>query len=146
MLIVMGGFFFLISDMLYSIPPEADAPPPSFFFGIIAFVLVFNVLLTIPALVAGYGLLKKKTWGRVAGIVAAVCAAMSFPFGTALCVYALWFFFGEAGKAMPCELAGSSPRGTLTGHDEAPRMGWGGQTVGGERQHTYAQPPDWRGQ
>ena len=145
MTLMMCIFFFFIGGMLSSLPPEADAPPVNFFYGIMAFVVVFNAIFSVPAVVAGYGLLKKKDWGRIAGIVSAICASLSVPFGTALCVYSLWFFFGEAGKSLPGELAGSGAQGVLPEHREAAASEWGRQGVGDERQRVYRQPPDWRG-
>jgi hypothetical protein len=57
-------------------------------------------LMSIPSLVAGYGLLKQKTWARTAAIVGGVTAAMSFPIGTAVCAYTFWFVFSEPGKLL----------------------------------------------
>jgi len=50
------------------------------------------------ALMAGWRLLKEKTSGRTWGIVASIISLLSFPLGTALGVYGLWFLFGEDGK------------------------------------------------
>ena len=54
---------------------------------IVAVATVFTAAL---ALIAGYGLLQRKPWGRVVAIVAAVLALIKFPFGTALGIYTLW--------------------------------------------------------
>lgn len=57
-----------------------------------------SLILITPSFISGYALLKRKPWARKIGIVAGVLAALTFPFGTALCVYTLWFMFGEKGK------------------------------------------------
>jgi hypothetical protein len=58
----------------------------------------FQLLFTVPSFIAGFGLLKRKRWAKTASIVAGVLSAMSFPIGTAVCIYTFWFLFGESGK------------------------------------------------
>ena len=43
---------------------------------------------------------KMQPIGRTLGIVVAILSVMNFPLGTALGVYALWFFFGDQGKML----------------------------------------------
>jgi hypothetical protein len=53
---------------------------------------VFAVIMAIaalPNLLAGYGLLKRRQWGRVLAIIVAVIDLPAFPFGTALGIYTL---------------------------------------------------------
>jgi hypothetical protein len=64
------------------------------------FIGAFGVAMSIPSMVAGYALLRRRSWAKVAGIVGGVAAATSFPIGTAVAVYTFWFLFGEAGKQM----------------------------------------------
>ena len=44
--------------------------------------------------------MKYDPGARLAGIVGGVVSAASFPIGTAACVYAMWFFFGENWKSV----------------------------------------------
>jgi hypothetical protein len=80
----------------------ATAPGDAVSSGVFALIIVaaifVNLLLPIPSLIAGYGLLKRKRWARTMGIVAGIVAALTLPFGIALCVYTLWFMFGERGR------------------------------------------------
>lgn len=55
-----------------------------------AFLFVLLIVLSLPSLLAGIGLLQLRTWGRVLGIVVSIIDLMHFPFGTALGVYGLW--------------------------------------------------------
>jgi hypothetical protein len=48
------------------------------------------LLLSLPGLVTGWGLLKLRPWARIVGIVLAVIGLVNFPIGTAVGVYALW--------------------------------------------------------
>lgn len=96
----MSGFmFFEFSKM----PQRPGEPPPEVFIGIMGavfiFIIIISVLLMIPAFVAGYGLRKGKSWAKVWTIIACSLATLSFPLGTALGVYGLWFILGDEGKA-----------------------------------------------
>lgn len=46
-------------------------------------------LIALPGFVAAYGLLRRKSWGRIVGIVAGALSLPAFPLGTALGVYSL---------------------------------------------------------
>jgi hypothetical protein len=48
------------------------------------------VVLSVPALIAGIGLLKKAEWARILTLVLAFLNLMNIPFGTALGVYSIW--------------------------------------------------------
>ena len=113
-------------------------------------MLVFAVLFGIPPILAGYAMLKRKSWARVISIVAACVEALSFPFGTALCVYTLWFHFGQGehfyrggGGFDPAQNFRAPLRDAGT-YDWQTR-----QAADASRQREYVpppQPPDWRGQ
>ena len=155
--LVYGGFFALMTllmlvltlfmvPVLRIVPPEPNAPPMGFILAIMGFVVVLYGFLSLPSLVAGYGMLKRRSWARIAGIVASVLSALSFPFGTALCVYSLWFFFGDQGKAFERSVAaGEEARGALGGARSS-AYDWNTQRAG-ERTAEYApppEPPSWR--
>lgn len=98
--IIALALFFL---MFFAVIPQQqnpDAPPLAFFGVIFAFVLLVQLIFTVPSFVAGYAIWKRKSWAKIAGTIGAVLAAMNFPIGTAVCVYHFWFFFGEAGKEL----------------------------------------------
>lgn len=48
------------------------------------------LLLSLPGLITGWGLLKLRPWARILGIVLAVISLLNFPIGTAIGVYGLW--------------------------------------------------------
>jgi hypothetical protein len=115
------------------------------FFSIFAF---FGLVFTIPSLVAGYGLLKRKSWAKVWSIIAGGVAGMSFPLGTALCVYTFWFLFSGGGKELYDDSApryGMNQPGTLHGAPQPAE--WAERNR--KREYTYAppfEPPNWRGE
>lgn len=149
MTMLMFVIFIVMGPLFYSLPQEPNAPPPAFFMVIFGLFVFIYGMLSLPSIIAGYALLKKKSWARVAGIVAAFLSAISFPFGTALCVYSLWYFFGDAGKAFhsSTESAGAWA-GNLNSAPASTDFGWESQHAReAERQRTYTpptQPPDWR--
>ena len=51
---------------------------------------LFLVLLALPQLVAGFGLLAGKNWARYVLIVTSAISLLGFPIGTLLGGYALW--------------------------------------------------------
>jgi hypothetical protein len=53
-------------------------------------------LLALPGIAAGYGLLKRRPWGRILAIVIAVLGLINFPIGTAMGIYALWVLLQQA--------------------------------------------------
>jgi len=141
-----GGLFLLfivamlgLMSVAFLAAPGPGAPPPAFLGIFWVFFGGFYGLMLAPQLIAGYALLKQKPWARTAAIIGAVTAAMSFPIGTAVCVYTFWFLFSEPGKALY-----DRPRFALP---PAP-PGWAinpAQNVEREKQYTPpSSPPDWR--
>lgn len=52
--------------------------------------------LSLPALVAGIGVLARKSWARILGIIVAVFALISFPIGTLIGVYVIFVLMQDA--------------------------------------------------
>lgn len=58
-------------------------------------------IIAIPSLLAGWGLLRRRPWARIVGIVVAAISLLKFPFGTAFGVYALWVLLnGETERVL----------------------------------------------
>jgi len=68
------------------------------FIGVMLLVAFISLFFVIPQFVGGWKLLKEKTSARTWGIIASFLCLLSFPFGTAVGIYGLWFLFGEEGK------------------------------------------------
>lgn len=54
-------------------------------------------------LFTAFKVLKVRKIGRTLAIVVSILSLLSFPIGTALGVYGLWFFFGDMGKQLYAE-------------------------------------------
>jgi hypothetical protein len=53
-------------------------------------IAIASIVTAFLAFLVGFGLLQRKPWGRVLGIVVAILALLKFPIGTALGIYTLW--------------------------------------------------------
>jgi hypothetical protein len=75
-------------------PPEVLAilAPVSFMIG-----LIF-LLIALPSIIAGVGLLRYRTWGRGLTLVLSFLRLLEFPFGTATAVYSFWILLSRDGK------------------------------------------------
>ena len=148
MLVIFVPFFLAVGGISASDP---TSPP-----GLTAVLVLIGVVMLAMALLfgllpilAGYAMLKRKSWARTMGVVAACLCAISFPFGTALCVYTLWFLFGpgEHFHRAGGTLGGQSWQAPLP---DASTFGWEAQRASrASRPREYVpppQPPDWRGQ
>lgn len=59
--------------------------------GIIGLVLsVLVLMLSLPGVIAGFGLLRFRPWARLLMIVLSALNLLSIPIGTALGIYGLW--------------------------------------------------------
>ena len=81
--------------LLVFAPAFNGAPPwsPEDATVIVAVALAISSLflvIGIPSLIAGVGLLKQKGWARTLAIIVAILALASFPIGTAVGIYTLW--------------------------------------------------------
>ena len=108
-------------------------------------MFVIQMVFTLPSLIAAYGLLKKKSWARMAAIVAGIVSAMNVPIGTAACVYSLWFFMGENWKTVyPQEQVDNKPEPSLISKGVESRWtGYHTDETGQVTSHPV-EPPDWR--
>ncbi len=50
----------------------------------------FLVILGIPTVIAGVGLLKRKSWSRLLALIVAIFAFFNFPVGTLIAIYTAW--------------------------------------------------------
>jgi hypothetical protein len=131
--------------------PQAGAPFAAVFgiFGV--FVLLLALVFGLPPILAGYAMLKRKSWAKVMGVIASCVEALSMPFGTALCVYTLWFLFSGQGEHL-YRAGGFEPaQGRGAPHLRgAESFNWEAQRARqAPRPGEYVpppQPPDWRGQ
>jgi hypothetical protein len=51
---------------------------------------LFAILMGLPGIIVGAGLLARQSWARVAGIILSALLLLHFPFGAILGLYGLW--------------------------------------------------------
>ena len=101
--IALGGFMFIFyvilgGAMVSTSRREEEQMVGGIFMGV--GVLVGLVCLAFGAftLFTGFKVKNVRPIGRTLGIVLSILVLLSFPIGTALGIYGLWFFFGDLGK------------------------------------------------
>lgn len=77
------------------IPPEGCAA-----LGIMSIVGIsvagFMLLIFLPTIIGGIGLLLKKSWARILVIIVSIVHLLAFPLGTALGIYGLWVLWDKS--------------------------------------------------
>ena len=58
-------------------------------------VTLFLLVLSLPGLATGIGLLMFKPWARILGIVLSALQLLGFPVGTAIGIYSLWVLLNK---------------------------------------------------
>lgn len=58
-------------------------------------LVAFLLIVSLPGLITGIGLLKFRPWARIVGIVLAVINLINIPFGTILGIYGLWVLLNK---------------------------------------------------
>ena len=136
-LLMLAIFVFMLMIGTFATDKRGE-PMPAGVLALVMIVLAGVTLLQVtPSFLAGYALLKQKRWAKTIGIIAAVMAGLNFPLGSALCVYTLWFLFGESGKFLYHKAAYALPPGSAS-WARSSRL---------EAERAYippSAPPDWR--
>ncbi len=102
LLIVTNALFLLLAAFLFvllvGIGVAIGDPETSRIFNIVGTSLAaLLTVLGIPGIVAGAGVLARRTWGRILAIVVAVLGLLNFPIGTIIGIYAIWVLLQEEG-------------------------------------------------
>jgi hypothetical protein len=93
----------LLATLIESILPfisEQAAPEAQWVFEwLIPFIRTIAVgvvlILAIPAIIAGAGLLNQKKWALTLALVLGCLKLFSFPIGTAIGIYTIWVYAGD---------------------------------------------------
>ena len=93
--VVFGVLYLLIGVcgglLLLSVVPLSGDPEAIPVLTFVALILGgFMLIMALPGLAAGFGLLKRRNWGRILAIVVGALNIPNFPLGTAVGVYTLY--------------------------------------------------------
>jgi hypothetical protein len=105
LVVMFGGQFIhnLLIDnprLLENANPR-DVPPPEVFaaLGPVTFMIgVIFLLIALPSIIAGVGLLRYRSWGRALTLVLSFLRLLEVPFGTATALYSFWVLLSQDGK------------------------------------------------
>ncbi len=75
--------------------------------------VIITLVVSLPNLLAGWGLIAYKPWSRILTIILSIIHLFGFPLGTALGIYGLWVLFQPEAIRM---LEQSGYRGPGAGH------------------------------
>ncbi len=92
--IAANALFLVIAAFAFGLLPTIGAisgdPDATAFLSVLGTAFgVLMVLLGLPGLLAGYGLLNRKPWARVLALVLGVLELVNFPVGTVIGIYTL---------------------------------------------------------
>jgi len=89
--LVLGGTAGILQTVAQREPDAWIAASIVGTLALIVFVLV--TVLSIPCIIAGYGLLSGKSWGVMFALVISAINLLNIPFGTCIGGYGLWVLF-----------------------------------------------------
>ena len=69
------------------------------------FICFAIAVQTLPSLIAAYGLLGRRRWGQVWALIAGILNVPHMPFGTAVGVYAIWYFAQKSVNERPATVS-----------------------------------------
>ena len=87
-LVIFGGIAGIVG-ISASADPDARLAIP--ILGAVGGVIaVFILLVSVPGIIAGFGLINYRPWARILTIILSAINLISIPIGTALGIYGLW--------------------------------------------------------
>ena len=86
--LLIGAFVFILLAGIGVASGDPEALPILAVIGMSTGMFMFA--LALPSLLAGFGLLREKNWGRILTIIVSFFNLLNFPIGTALGIYGLW--------------------------------------------------------
>lgn len=95
----VGLAIFLLAVGVFA---SSEASDPAIFLGTLILSLLFAAIMlpwALLCLLAGIGLLRRRTWGRYLALVVGVLDLFNFPFGTLLGIYSLYILLQKSADA-----------------------------------------------
>ena len=90
---LIGIFVFALLTGIGIITNEKEA---MFILSIIGIgVGVFLLVISVPGIIGGIGLFKRKEWARILVLIISAIDLLNIPFGTALGIYSIWVLVQE---------------------------------------------------
>ena len=97
-MLIFGGAFGVLNTVAFHHPEAGIVTPILAIIG--GAISIFLLLLSVPSIIAGIGLLYFKPWARILAIIVSALHLMNIPFGTALGIYGLWVLFSPKSQSL----------------------------------------------
>lgn len=98
------GFKTALEKWVFPIGDRAGGDPELWlgiiFLGAVTAFTAGALIFTVPAIMGGIGMLKRKRWARKALLVSGALAVLNFPLGTGLAIYTYWFLLGPGRRPL----------------------------------------------
>lgn len=103
--IVLGGLGILAAALVFLIVfgsglISGDRTAIGVTFIVAAAVAVILLVLSVPGVIAGFGLLSFKPWARILALILGILNLPGFPLGTLLGIYTLYALVDEEGARL----------------------------------------------
>lgn len=95
----------MISTIARAAIPATETVARSVGPAVLSSISALLLIVATGGLFLGWGLLKHRSWARMAGIVLGILSLLNPPFGTALGIYTLWVLLSDQGAAEYARLA-----------------------------------------
>jgi hypothetical protein len=96
---IFGGIAGIVGAVGVPKDPDAAIAIP-ILGGLGTIVLLIAVVVSVPSIIAGWGLLNFKPWARILTIIISALDILNVPLGTVLGVYGLWVLLNKEGEAI----------------------------------------------
>ena len=96
LLAIFGGVYGIAGVAIGHNPGAQIALPIIAIIGSV--IALFLLILSVPSIIAGIGLLYFKPWARIFALVISVLHLFNIPIGTALGIYGLWVLLSQEGQ------------------------------------------------
>jgi hypothetical protein len=96
LLVIFGGAYGIVGAAIGHNPGAQIALPIIAIIGSI--LALFLLIVSVPSIIAGIGLLYLKPWARILALVISVLHLFNIPIGTALGIYGLWVLLSQEGQ------------------------------------------------
>lgn len=107
--LLVTAFVFLVFVAIGLLLAASDEAAAMGIFAVIATIIgVFLLLVSVPGLIGGIGLLKRQDWARILVLILSVLQLFNIPFGTAVGIYSLWVLTRDETAALLGETRGWS--------------------------------------
>ncbi len=86
--ILIALFIFILLAGIGSLVEEQEAGVILVAVG--SFLAIFLIILSIPGIIGGIGLFKRREWARILVLILSALQLINFPFGTGIGIYSIW--------------------------------------------------------